>query len=115
MGTLPELRTELSAHGIETSETVNCARRRGMALYAVAPKPFSMSNSGYTRNGGFSFFFGGEADQSYQIQVSDNLVDWLSVLEVNSETGLFWINDSDAVNYPVTYYRGMAQDHPTVP
>ena len=91
------------------------ARRRGMALYAVAPKPFSLSNSGYTQNGGFSIFFGGEADQSYQLQLSDNLVDWLNVLEVNSETGFFWINDSDAVNYPATYYRGMAQDYPTVP
>jgi alpha-tubulin suppressor-like RCC1 family protein len=88
---------------------------RSMALYFINPKPFGLSNSEWDPAEGFWGFFSGEPDQSYQIQLSDNLIDWIDALDVCPTTGSFWINDGDAIYYPKTFYRGMAQNYLIAP
>jgi hypothetical protein len=67
------------------------------ARLSVIPKPLSLSNNEWDPDEGFWFFFSGEPDQSFQIQLSDNLVDWSDVFDVCPTTGYFWINDGDAI------------------
>jgi hypothetical protein len=93
---------------------ITANRWRSAALYTIDPQPFSLTDSQWDPADGFSFFFRGEAWQSYQIQISDNLIDWINALEVCSPDGQFGLYDPDALYYPRTFYRGMAQNYPVI-
>ena len=88
---------------------------RSMALYSINPKPSRLSDCGWDPAGGFTFFFSGEADQSYQIQLSDNLVDWVDALDICPTTGYLWVGDGDAIYHPRTFYRFAAQNYLIAP
>jgi hypothetical protein len=98
--------------GLRNVMAITAGEERSLALYSVNPKPFTITDSEMDPVEGLWFLVQGEADQSYQIQVSEDVVNWFSVLEAYATTGYFWVNDDTALDYPITYYRAMAQNFP---
>lgn len=113
-GVEPNLGQSWPPLGFRNAIGITASRWRSAALYTVNPRPFNLTDSRWDPADGFSVSFQGEAWQSYQIQVSDNLIDWIDALEICSPDGQFNLYDPDAVHYPKTFYRGMARNYPVI-
>ncbi len=77
------------------------------ALFIIEPPIFFTSTS-FT-NGVFQLGFSGVLSNSYILQATTNLVDWIPISTNFASTNLFNLQDSGASYYPYRFYRVLQQ------
>jgi uncharacterized repeat protein (TIGR03806 family) len=73
------------------------------ALFTIQP-PIFFTSASFT-NGVFRLEFSGVLSNSYILQATTNLVDWIPISTNVAPTNLFNLMDSGASNYPYRFYR----------
>lgn len=75
---------------------------------AVAERPnnaVSLLGQQISTNRSYQFFFDGQAGQTYPIEVSVDLVNWLPLTNVTGTGGPLWVQDATPPNLPQRYYH----------
>jgi hypothetical protein len=75
------------------------------AMLAVTPPPLQFNNATMLPDGQLQFDVSGGMGQSYTVQVSTNLVDWITLMTVLITNVPQTIVDVTATNCPSRYYR----------
>ena len=65
----------------------------------------AITAAGHLLNGDFQIAFNGSLDQTYKLQASTNLNDWVTVLTFTCTNSPMYVADPDAGNYPKRFYR----------
>jgi sugar lactone lactonase YvrE len=88
-----------SPYGSVTSSVVS--------LTVALPRPLpGLAHAGVVPNAGFHFAFtNGQIGQTYTLQASTNLVDWVWLQDVTSTNALMDFYDPQFTNYPRRFYR----------
>ncbi len=76
------------------------------ATFLINPSQFTAVS---LTNGTVHLFFGGVSGQTYVLQASTNLVDWLSVATNVAPSGVFEMTDPQAAQFQYRFYRTMQQ------
>ena len=77
------------------------------ALFTVQPVYFTSAS--FATNGQFELGFFGTAGQTYVLQASTNLVNWIPLSTNTAPTNQFMLTDPGAGNYPYRFYRALQQ------
>ena len=88
-----------SPYGSVTSSVVS--------LTVALPRPLpGLAHAGFVPHAGFHLAFtNGQAGQTYTLQASTNLVDWVWLQDVTSTNALMDFYDPQSTNYPRRFYR----------
>jgi len=73
--------------------------------FPPAQPRINISQATWSANGGFSFSFASVAGQTYQIQVSTNMLDWASQGSAVATNSAFQFVDPETTNFPQRFYR----------
>jgi hypothetical protein len=76
------------------------------AVFIINPDQFTSVS---LTNGIVHLFFLGANGQSYVLQASTNLVDWLPVATNVAPSGIFEMTDPDATQFQFRFYRTVEQ------
>ena len=77
------------------------------AIFTIQPMQFT--TLGFATNGGFQLNFLGVPGQTYILQASTNLINWLPLNTNVAMTNLFQLIDPSASNYSRRFYRALKQ------
>jgi hypothetical protein len=75
----------------------------------IVNSPMRMGSWQFNANQQFSFQLVGSANTNYVLQVSSNLVDWLSIATNSSANGLWNFSDATTPSPPLRFYRAIKQ------
>jgi len=85
-----------------------------ISVTEISVPPVSLSSIGFSPNGGFQLSVSAQVGQSYTLQASTNLVNWISILNFTCTNSLMNVVDQQAKNYNRRFYR-LAQGTLLVP
>jgi len=93
--------------------TTNISGSYGFAGYykktwfnvVTTPNPPSLGTPMVLPDGCFQFSITGSSGQSYTVQTSTNLFNWVSVMTTNASTNVFYFIDTNARRMPCQFYR----------
>ena len=77
--------------------------------FPAIAKPARLDAPALQADGSFRFSVSGEAGGNYEISVSTNLLDWLSLTNLLAPNNLFPFSDPTATNFPLRFYRATQQ------
>ena len=73
--------------------------------FSVLPLPPALKNPKFVNDGSFQFLLIGQTGETYTVQFSTNLTNWITLTNVSGATEPLTIQDQGASNAPVRFYR----------
>jgi hypothetical protein len=74
-------------------------------LYTIVPPLNNFFDAGFASDGSFQAQFWATAGQTYILQASDDLMNWISISTNTPSSAPFSWNDPTSINAPTRFYR----------